>query len=215
MIVWIKLLIFLLLAVLGLVLLSSAIVHLHARSHLVINQSDLSPAQAVIILGAGVREDGSLSPILKERVDTAVSIYQAGLAKKILMSGDNGTRHYNEVSPVHAYLTELGIPPEDLFLDYAGFDTYDTMYRARAVFEVESGIVVTQAFHLPRAAFIAEAMGMDVQGLAAGGDVQVKYSLRESLARVKAVLEVRLKRSPTYLGSKIPITGDGRESLGK
>lgn len=215
MIFWIKLLVCLIGAILILVLLCGAIVHLYSRPHLVEEQSDLVPAEAVIILGAGVRKDGSLSPILKERVDTAVSIYQAGLAKKILMSGDNGSRYYNEVSPVHAYLTELGIPPEDLFLDYAGFDTYDTMYRARAVFEVESGIVVTQDFHLPRAVFIASAMGMKVQGFAADGEVEGRHLLREALARVKAVLEVRIKRSPTYLGQKIPISGDGRESLGE
>lgn len=198
------------------VLLTNAIVFYHARPYIFLSNETLKPAQVAIILGAGVYKDGRLTPVLEGRVEKAIELYREGVVSKVLMSGDNGTRYYNEVSPVNEYLLAAGIPPEDIFLDYAGFNTYDTMYRARAVFGVESAVVVTQMFHLPRAVFIADAMDMEVQGIAvdAGAKLQ-RYSLRETLARVKAVLEVRLKRQPTYLGEQIPITGDGRESLGE
>lgn len=216
MVTWVKYIFFLALIVLGLVLLSNWIVHLYARPHIVAEQAKLKPAQAAIILGAGVYQDGRLTPVLEGRVNTAIELYRAGLVKKILMSGDNGSRYYNEVSPVHNYLLEAGVPPEDIFLDYAGFDTYDTMYRARAVFGVESAIVVTQNFHLPRAVFIADAMDMEVQGYGAdNGAPRSRYSFRETLARVKAVFEVRLRRPPAYLGEQIPITGDGQNSVGE
>lgn len=202
--------------ILGLVVLASAVVWFYSRPYIVANTEELSPTQVAIILGAGVYSDGSLTSILQERVDMAVTIYETGLVDKILMSGDNGTRDYNEVSPVHQYLLESGVPAEDIFLDYAGFDTYDTMYRARAVFGVESAVIVTQPFHLPRAVFIADALGIDAEGV----NLSIERSswrnyLRESLARVKAVYDVKLKSTPTYLGEQIPITGDGRESVGE
>lgn len=182
-----------------------------AQGNIVSNTSDLSPAQVAIVLGASVYESGRLSAILQDRVDTAIAIYREGLVRKILVSGDNSTLSYNEVVPVRAYLLEQGIPPEDVFLDYAGFDTYDSMYRARAVFAVESAIVVTQSFHLYRAVYIAQALGITVQGVSTVHDTaRARNYLREVPANVKAVLNVVLRSKPTYLGEPIPITGDGR-----
>lgn len=198
------------------ILLANVIVLVSARSHIFSRVDDLSPAQAVIILGAGVYKDGTLSPVLKERVDTAVAVYKKGLAKKILMSGDNSSRNYNEVSPVHQYLTESGVPLEDIFLDYAGFETYDTMYRAQSIFDVQSAIIVTQSFHLSRAIYIADSLGIDAQGINPPADKSTWYNyLRETLSVVKAVYNVVAKTKPTYLGEEIPITGDGRESVGE
>lgn len=187
-----------------------------ARSYIVSAPEQLSSAQTAIVLGAGVYKDGSLSPILKERVDRAAALYRAGIVAKILVSGDNGSRDYNEVSPVHAYLVEKGIPAADIFLDYAGFDTYDTMYRARAIFQVRSAVVVTQSFHLPRAVFTARDLGIKAQGIPPANDLgSWRNSLRESLSRVKAVFDALRRPDPVYLGETIPITGDGRASVGE
>ena len=175
---------------------------------------ELHTAQTVIILGAGVTSQGELSPIFKDRVDTAVAVYVAGKVGKILVSGDNSSLAYNEVVPVQEYLVQLGIPSEDIFLDYAGFDTYDTMYRARAVFAVDSAIVVTQAFHLPRAVFLADVLGIEVEGIPASSyKTSTRNFWREVAARVKAILDIMIKSTPTYLGEPIPITGDGRSTL--
>ena len=187
---------------------------LSTRSSIAETIDELSDADAVIILGAGVYGNGDLTPILKDRVDTAVLVYQAGRAKKILVSGDNGSLAYNEVVPIWEYLRAANIPEEDIFLDYAGFDTYDTMYRARVVFEVGSAIVVTQSFHLPRAVFLAHALGIKIQGISPSKDKGTFFnSLREIPARIKAVGDVVLKSTPTYLGERIPISGDGRATL--
>ncbi len=175
---------------------------------------NLTPAQTIIVLGAGVNSSGTLSPILKDRVDTAVLAYRAGKAKRILVSGDNSTYNYNEVVPVHKYLIEQDIPVSHIFLDYAGFNTYDSMYRARDVFDVTSAIVVTQGFHLPRAVYIGKALDIEIQGLPSGiKNISFKNHFRESLARVKSVLEVIAHRQPKFLGETISIDGDGRETI--
>lgn len=198
------------------ILLANAIVLLHARPYIVSNIEELSEAQAVIILGAAVYRDGELSPVLKERVDTAVAVYKNGLVEKILMSGDNSSENYNEVSPVHQYLLDSGVPIEDIFLDYAGFDSYDTMYRAKSIYGVESAIIVTQTFHLSRSLFIANNLGIESEGTHPPADKSTWYNyLRETLSVVKAVYDVTFKSDPTYLGEEIPITGDGRESVGE
>lgn len=202
--------------VLVLILIANAIVLLYARPYIVSDMEDLSPAQAVIILGAGVSKDGTLSPVLKERVDTAVVVYKKGLVEKILMSGDNSSKNYNEVSPVHQYLLDSGVPVEDIFLDYAGFDSYDTMYRAKSIFGVESAVIVTQTFHLSRSLFIANNLGIKAEGIHPPADKSTWHNyLREMLSVVKAVYDVSFKSDPTYLGEEIPITGDGRESVGE
>ncbi len=175
---------------------------------------DLTPAQTVMVLGAGVYANGALSPILKDRVDTARMIYTAGKANRILITGDNSTDAYNEVIPVREYLLEQGVPAHHIFVDYAGFNTYDSMYRARDVFEVDSAIVVTQAFHMPRALFIANALDITVQGYPSGiEDVSYTNHIRETLARVKSLAEVLLQRQPRFLGETYPIEGDGTETI--
>jgi SanA protein len=189
----------------------NSLVFLVARPHIVSTVAALHHADAVIILGASVYRSGALTPILQDRVEAAVAIYQAGMVDKILVSGDNSDTSYNEVQPVLDYLIGVGIPATDIFLDYAGFDTYDTMYRARDVFGVTSAIVVTQSFHLGRAVFIAQALGITVEGIATVTERGTWYNyLREIPARVKAVFDVLFHSQPTYLGEAIPITGNGR-----
>lgn len=197
------------------VLVCNLVVIIATRTNVAGSINTLSEAQTVIILGAGVTESGELSAVLRDRVDTAVAIYRSGNVGAILVSGDNSTTEHNEVVPVQEYLLAQGIPAEDIFLDYAGFDTYDTMYRARAIFEVTSAVVVTQSYHLPRALYLADVVGIEAQGVVALHDRANLYNYaREVLARVKAVGNVLLRSQPEYLGKRIPITGDGRASIG-
>jgi SanA protein len=171
------------------------------------------PAQAVIVLGALVFPDGRVSDMVADRLETAYGLYAAGKAKKILVTGDHGTLDYDEVNTMRRYLERKGVPTEDIFMDHAGFDTYNSMYRARDVFQVHSAIIVTQRFHLPRAVYIARKLGLDVQGVAADRQAYVGagyYEVRELGARLKAFGEVVSGKQPVYLGPVIPITGDGR-----
>jgi len=178
-----------------------------------VEPAQAKPADAIIILGAYVRPDGALSWILRDRLDTGLELYRAGLAPKILVSGDHGQKNYNEVQAMKDYLLDHDVPAQDIFMDHAGFDTYDSLYRARDIFQVKSAIIVTQNFHLPRALYIARRLGIETQGIQARLYYPWWYAntIRDSLARVKAYLDVEiLKSKPHHLGELIPISGDGR-----
>lgn len=167
---------------------------------------------AVLVLGAQVKPDGSLSKMLKERLDTGISIYHAGLTDRMIMSGDHGREDYDEVNAMKNYAISQGVPSECIFMDHAGFSTYESMYRAKEIFEADNLVVVTQKYHIYRALYDAKAMGIDAKGVAC--DTQVyrgdKYrKLRESVARVKDVGYSITKPKPTYLGDVIPVTGNG------
>jgi len=163
-------------------------------------------APTVMILGAALAGNGELSSVFRDRVDAAILLYKNNKADKILVTGDNGTVTYNEVNPVRTYLLEHGIPEGDIFLDHAGFDTYSSMYRARDIFEIESAIIVSQAFHLPRSVFIARRLGITAYGFSADkGRYRLSNYFREYLANVKAVGDLILQRQPKYLGKTIPI----------
>lgn len=179
------------------------------------NMADLPESQAALILGARVYSNGNMSDILLDRTIKALELYEGGKVSKILISGDHGQEDYDEVNTVKDYLVDRGVTAEDIFLDHAGFDTYDSLYRSKEVFEVESLIVVTQAFHLPRAVYIGDKLGIETYGYVADRQpyVAAKFNdLRESLARVKAFLNVLFNSKPTYLGDPIPINGDGQLS---
>lgn len=178
-------------------------------------RASLARADAVIVPGARVHADGTVSAMLADRLDAALALYRDGTVPRILVSGDHGTRWYDEVTAMARYLEARGVPPEHIFLDHAGFTTYDTLYRARAVFGVGRAIVVTQRFHLGRALFVASALGLPAEGMAADRSPYnarnlVRSNLREVGARVKAFAEVILHRRPRYLGPMLPIEGDGR-----
>lgn len=169
-------------------------------------------ADAVLVLGAKVRADGEMSAMLKERVDYGIEVYKLGLAKKIIMSGDHGREEYDEVNTMKNYAVEQGVPSEDIFMDHAGFSTYESMYRAKEIFQVEQVIVVTQKYHLYRAIYDAKAFSMKVAGIACDqavyrGDTYRK--MREMLARVKDFGYTILKPEPTLLGDVIPVSGNG------
>lgn len=164
---------------------------------------------AVMVLGASVI-NGKPSPVLERRTKTAIDLYDAGRSANILVTGDNGALNHDEVTPVRNYLLDAGIPAGDIFLDHAGFDTYSSMYRARAVFEADSIAIVTQDFHLPRSLFIARSLGIEAYGVPAeGGEGSGRDYLREIPASVKAILNLITHREPKYLGETIPLDGDG------
>jgi len=199
---------------LALLVLINGLVYYGGRRHFV-TLEEAKPAQAVIVLGALVYSDGRVSPMLADRLETALALYRAGKVDKILVSGDHGRVEYDEVNTMRRYLEERGVPPEDIFMDHAGFDTYDSMYRARAIFACEDVIVVTQEFHLPRALWIANRLGLKAQGVVADRHVygtEGYYELREAAARIKAFGEVLVRRKPVFLGPVIPIDGDGRQT---
>lgn len=178
--------------------------------------TELHEADAILLPGASVRSNGLLSPIYKERADKAAQLYVMGKAGAILVSGDNGEVNYNEVTPAVAYLTkEKGIPASDVFSDYAGFDTYNSVYRAKEIFEVESVIVVSQAEYLPRALYLAKEVGIEVQGVSAGDELNLFGWFRERFASIKAFFDAVTHHESKFLGSKIPISGDGRNSRGQ
>lgn len=172
----------------------------------------LQDIDCIVVLGCQVRSDGTPSHMLEDRLKRAVSLYDRGAAPKLLMSGDHGTQGYDEVDAMKRYAVEAGIPSEDVFMDHAGFSTYETVYRAKEIFGAEKIIVVTQQYHLYRAMYIAQAMGMEVYGVAADYrqySGQFARDAREVLARVKDFGMTIFWPEPTYLGEAIPISGNG------
>lgn len=172
-------------------------------------------ASAVLVPGAAVWRGGRLSHVLEDRAVTALALYRKKAVEKILVSGDHGTRRYDEVNALRKFFLERGVRPADLFLDHAGFDTYSTMARASKVFAARDLVIVTQEFHLHRAVYLARKAGLDARGFPADRRRYVNaagYRIREYFARVKAFANVLAHREPRYLGRTIPLTGDGRAS---
>lgn len=179
-----------------------------------IHQKEDAPHERVaIVFGAGLRRDGTPTPILRDRVETAADLYLNGKVEKILMSGDNRFVDYNEPESMRQYALSLGVPDEDIVLDYAGRRTYDTCYRAKAIFGVESSLLVTQKFHLPRALFLCNALGIKAVGVEAKNrqyrsESLFIWNLREQLATVGALLDVYVNNPLPVLGEPEPIFVD-------
>lgn len=190
------------------------IIKLESYRYIGTTYKSLPKTQTALVLGAGLLTNGRVSTIFKDRIDIAILLYKEKKVEKILVSGDDGTTTHNEVNPARDYLLAKGVQDSDIFLDHAGFDTYSSMYRARDVFRVESAIIVTQSFHLPRSVFIARKLGIEAYGLPADQHpYRFRNNIRESLANVKAFLDVMRNRTPKYLGEEIPITENGYESI--
>jgi len=180
----------------------------------------LSPEQAytlkdvdcIIVLGCKVHSNGSPSGMLNDRLTRGVDLYQNNAAPKLLMSGDHGQTEYDEVNTMKQFAMDSGIPSEDIFMDHAGFSTYETIYRAKEIFGADKVIIVTQEYHLYRAVYIAQALGMEAYGVNADYHTyagQLSRDFREILARCKDFATTVFKPEPTYLGEKIDISGDG------
>ena len=171
----------------------------------------LKDVDAIIVLGAGVWGD-SPSPLLRDRLITGIEVYEKGISNKIIMSGDHGRKNYDEVNIMKEYAIDEGVPSEDIFMDHAGFSTYDSIYRAKYIFKAKKIIIVTQKYHLYRALYIAKQLGIEAYGIKAvprryAGDD--KRELREILARDKDFFKCIIKPKSTYLGEEIPVSGNG------
>ena len=174
--------------------------------------AQLPDMDCILVLGCQVLPDGKPSHMLEDRLKRAIELYKAGAAPKILMSGDNGTQYYDEVNVMKNYAIAAGVPSEDIFMDHAGFSTYESVYRAQAIFGVKRMIVVTQKYHLYRALYIAGAFGIEaygVDGAYRNYHGQLYRDIRELLARDKDLVFSIIKPKPTYLGDAIPISGNG------
>lgn len=196
-------------AILNAVVLGAAAPYIHGID----DTGHIEPADCVLVPGALVYSNDRLSFVLQDRVDYSIRLYEAGKADRLLFSGDHGQTDYDEVNAMKDYAVSQGVPEEDIFLDHAGFSTYESLYRARDVFEVSSVIIVTQEFHLFRAVYIARELGLNASGVNSNprryGN-ETKDALRESLARVKDFFYVNMLHPlPKYLGEAIPISGSG------
>jgi len=173
--------------------------------------SNLSDVDCIIILGAGIWGDKP-SPMLEDRLQEGIKLYQNNVSDKIIMSGDHGKKEYDEVNIMKNYVVERGIPSENIFMDHAGFSTYESIYRAKEIFQAKKIVIVTQKYHLYRALYIANRLGIEAYGV--GSDPRqyvgaTNREIREILARNKDFIKCIFKPKPTYLGDTIPVSGNG------
>lgn len=184
-------------------------------SKYIIIPDEAPKSDAILVLGAYVFPDGTLSFMLNDRLVEAYKLYKNGKAEKILVSGDHGRKDYDEVNAMKKFLKDKNVLEQDVFMDHAGFNTYESIYRARDIFQVKKVIIVTQEYHLMRAVYIARELGLEAYGVASDqhdyGEIMVIYRLREMVARNKDFFLAKfLKPQPTFLGEVIPVTGNGR-----
>ena len=176
-----------------------------------------TPADCILVLGCGVRPTGEPSLMLRDRLDMGLKLFENGASNRLLMSGDHGRVEYDEVNVMKDYAVERGVPSEAVFMDHAGFSTYESMYRARDVFCAKRIVIVSQGYHLYRAVYDARALGLDAWGVAAE-DIrylgQAGRDLREILARNKDFFYGLFQPEPTFLGETIPIWGSGELTAG-
>ena len=180
----------------------------------IVNKNDyskLNDIDCIVVLGADIWGDKP-SPLLQDRLDTAISLYENNVSSKIIMTGDHGRKNYDEVNIMKDYTIKNGIKSEDIFMDHAGFSTYESIYRAKEIFKAKKIVIVTQKYHLYRALYIANKLGLEAYGV--NSDPR-RYSgasyreLREVLARNKDFFKCIIKPKPTYLGEVIPVSGNG------
>ena len=173
---------------------------------------ELENIDCILVLGCGVRPDGKPSDMLKDRIERGIELYTLGVAPKLLMSGDHGQVEYDEVNTMKDYAIGEGISSEDIFMDHAGFSTYESMYRAKEIFQAKKIVIVSQEYHLYRAIYAAHALGLEAYGVSSDYRMYVGQAyreLREILARCKDVFTGLFQPKPTYLGEPIPVSGNG------
>lgn len=182
------------------------------------SEADAPTRPVAIVFGAGLTRSGGATAVLRDRIQTAAGLYFSGKVQKLLMSGDNSTVEYNEPAAMREYALSLGVPDEAIVLDYAGRRTYDTCYRAKAIFGVDSAILVTQAFHMPRALYLCNALGLDGIGVNAENfnyrrSSILFWNMRELAATVTALVDVHVTRPLPILGEPEPIVLSGSSNL--
>jgi vancomycin permeability regulator SanA len=194
-----------------LIVINSYIVIITHKKIVKINQIKDKDYDCIIVLGAGIK-NRQPSPMLEDRLSTAIELYNKGVAPKIIVSGDHEYTDYDEVNVMKNYLKDNGIPSSDIFMDHAGISTYDSIYRARKIFKVNKAIIVTQKYHLNRALYIAKNINMKATGVSATKRRylgQTKRNIREFAARIKDFFKCIFNDESTYLGEVIPINGNG------
>jgi SanA protein len=198
----------------GVGMFANGVIWLVARESIYQNVDEVPEKEVAIVLGAKVNEDGSPSPVLADRLHAAELLYKRGKIKKIIVTGDHMAREYNEPLAMLQFLTQRGIPASDVFMDHAGFRTFDSMVRARRVFGVTDAVVCTQRFHLGRSVYLARQFGIDAVGLESDFRRYRHHSInlaREFIARTFALLDVHLLGTePTHLGPPIHLSQDAR-----
>ncbi|MCM1272315.1 MAG: YdcF family protein [Clostridium sp.] len=173
---------------------------------------ELEDVDCILVLGASVQNNEKPSLMLQDRLDKGIELYFAGCSDKLLMSGDHGSAYYNEVNVMKNYAASAGIPTEDIFMDHAGFSTYESMYRARYIFNAKKVVIVTQKYHLYRSLYVAKQLGLDAYGVACE---DIKYSgqtyrdVREVLAISKDFCKAIIKPEASLMGMEISLDGDG------
>ena len=185
----------------------------HTKSK-ILTQSELKDKNidAILVLGCQVRSDKTPSPMLEDRLLTGISLYQSGIAPVMIMSGDHGTKYYNEVQVMKDYAIGKEVPSSHIFMDHAGFSTYDSVYRVKEIFGVKNVVIVSQSYHLYRALDIAESLGLNAYGFSSDGafySKQAMRELREILARNKDFFLSRIRTKSKYLGEKIDLRVSG------
>ena len=208
--------IFLCLCILGVTALTviNSIVKLSTGDQIITSEeaAKLENIDCILVLGCFVKDDGRPSDMLFDRLTRGVELYGLGAAPKLLMSGDHGREEYDEVAAMKQFAMDKGIPSEDVFMDHAGFSTYESIYRAKEIFQADKILIVTQEYHLYRALYIANQLGVEAYGVSSDYHTyvgQFMRDFREMLARVKDCATCIFKPKPTYLGDAIPIFSDG------
>ncbi len=173
------------------------------------NISKVTANDVALVLGTSKRTvTGGENRFFKERMSTAAMLHHKGFIKHIIVSGDNGSKYYNEPIDMLNALSDLSFPDSAVSLDYAGFRTLDSVVRSKEVFGQDAITIVTQQFHCYRALFIADYFGIKVIAVSAdqGGPIGNALAAREVLARTMSVLDLYvLQRKPKYLGEKIEL----------
>lgn len=202
-----------LLFIISLVLFINIYVKLNSYKRIIINEDKkIDKIDCLLVLGAGIIDNTRPTLMLKDRLDKSIELYKKGFASKIIMSGDHNRKNHDEVGIMKKYAIEKGVPSEDIFMDHAGFCTYDSIYRAKEIFGVKNMIIVTQKYHLYRALYISNKLGVNSYGSMSDARIYTKmpyHLLRESIARVKNFCKCITMPYPKYLGEKISLKQSG------
>ena len=193
------------------ILINAYMYEFSSRYFLTVEEASQENFDCVLVLGAGVWGDGP-SHLLEERLNKGIEVYNTGCTNRILMTGDHGREEYDEVNVMKKYAIDNGVPSEDIFMDHAGFSSYESIYRAKEIFGAEKVVIVTQKYHLYRALHIANSLGLEAYGVGADPRqyVGAMYrEIREILARNKDFVKCLFKPEPIYLGESIPVSGSG------
>lgn len=207
----IKYIIIIMLLIIVMLLSINIYVRLSTKGRIINDYSELNDIDCILILGAGVKNNRP-SLMLEDRLQKGLELYNNNVSSKIIVSGDHGRKDYDEVNIMKEFLTQNNVSSSDIFMDHAGFSTYDSIYRAKEIFKTKKIVIVSQEYHLYRALYIADKLGLEAYGAKAEPKEYYGDSfreIREVIARIKDFFKVIIKPKPRYLGETIPVTGDG------